>query len=120
MVSFWFSGAGTYQLAARLIEAGASPAEIYGQLYEQETLGRLRLRGTVLERVRVELNGRLAHTHIRLSDFEETGAVASDTEDLVNLCLTIKGTDAAMILVEQTRMSTKSVFVAAVSLIVVN
>ncbi len=99
---FGSAGAGTYQLAARLIEAGASPAEIYGQLYEQETLGRLRLRGTVLERVRVELDGRLAHTHILLSDFEETGAVASDTEDLVNLCLTIKGTDAAMILVEQT------------------
>ena len=50
----------------------------------------------------MELDGRLAHTFIRIQDFEETGAVASDTEDLVNLCLTIKGTQAAVILVEQT------------------
>ena len=99
---FGSAGAGTYQLASRLVEAGAVPAEIYGQLYEQETIGRLRLRGTVLERVRVELEGRLAHTFIRLADFENTGAVPTDTEDLVNLCLTIKGTDAAFILVEQT------------------
>jgi len=98
---FGSTGASTYQLASRLVEAGARPAEIYGELYEQETLGRLRLRGTVLERVRVELEGRLAHTFIRLEDFENTGAVPTDTEDLVNLCLTIKGTDAAMILVEQ-------------------
>ena len=103
LVSFGSAGAGTATNSQhRLIEVEQVLWKFYGQLYEQETLGRLRLRGTVLERVRVELNGRLAHTHIRLSDFEETGAVASDTEDLVNLCLTIKGTDAAMILVEQT------------------
>lgn len=37
---FGSTGAGTYQLASRLVEAGAIPAEIYGALYEQETLGR--------------------------------------------------------------------------------
>ncbi len=102
----WFrfgsAGSGTYELGSRLVTAGANPAEIYGELYEQETLGRLRLRGTVLERIRVELAGRIAHTYIGLEDFENTGALPTDTEDLVNLCLTIKGTDAALILVEQT------------------
>ena len=91
----------TYQVAGRLTEAGASPADIYGHLYEQETLARLNLRGLVLARVRTECDGALAYTHIRLADFEETGALASDTEDLVNLSLTIQGTQAAVILVEQ-------------------
>jgi phosphoesterase RecJ-like protein len=91
----------TYQVAGRLTEAGASPAEIYGQLYEQETLARLNLRGLVLARVQTECEGALAYTHIRLADFEQTGALPSDTEDLVNLSLTIKGTQAAVILVEQ-------------------
>jgi len=91
----------TYQVAGRLTEAGANPADIYGHLYEQETLARLNLRGLVLARVRTECEGALAYTHIRLADFEETGALASDTEDLVNLSLTIKGTQAAVILVEQ-------------------
>ena len=39
--------------------------------------------------------------HVRLADFLETGALPSDTEDLVNLALTIEGTRAAVILVEQ-------------------
>ena len=91
----------TYEVAARLINAGASPAEIYGELYEQESLGRLRLRGVVLERIRTELNGKLAHTYILRDDFEKTGALPSDTEDLVNHCLEIKGTEFAVILIEQ-------------------
>ena len=91
----------TYQVAGRLTDAGASPAEIYGHLYEQETLGRLRLRGLVLGRVSTACEGTLAYTHIRIADFEETGALPSDTEDLVNLSLTIEGTLAAVILVEQ-------------------
>jgi len=91
----------TYQVASRLTDAGASPAEIYGHLYERETLGRLRLRGVVLARVRTTCDGALAYTHIRIADFEETGALPSDTEDLVNLSLTIEGTEAAVILVEQ-------------------
>lgn len=91
----------TYQVAGRLTDAGASPAEIYGHLYERETLGRLRLRGLVLGRVSTACEGTLAYTHIRIADFEETGALPSDTEDLVNLSLTIEGTLAAVILVEQ-------------------
>jgi phosphoesterase RecJ-like protein len=91
----------TYELASRLTTAGASPAEIYGRLYEQETLGRLQLRGVVLSRVATECDGALAHTYIRLADFQQTGALPSDTEDLVNLALTIQGTQAAVILVEQ-------------------
>lgn len=101
----WFrfpsSNALTYEVAARLINAGASPAGIYGELYEQESVGRLRLRGVVLERIRTELDGRLAHTFIRKEDYAATGALPSDTEDLVNHCLEIRGTEFAVILIEQ-------------------
>ncbi len=34
----------TYQIAAKLIQGGASPAAIYGDLFERETAGRVRLR----------------------------------------------------------------------------
>jgi len=102
----WFrfgsANANTYHIASRLIAAGAQPADIYGDLYERETVGRIRLRGRVLERIEVQSEGRLAHTFIRCEDFQETEALPSDTEDLVNLCLTIHGTQAALILVEQT------------------
>jgi phosphoesterase RecJ-like protein len=91
----------TYELAARLIDAGAEPHIIYGELYEQDTLGRIRLRGVVLQRIATEMEGRLAHTHIRKEDFDRTGALPSDTEDLVNIALEIAGVQVAVIFVEQ-------------------
>lgn len=91
----------TFECAARLMRAGAVPAEIYNALYEQETAGRMRLRGRVQSRIEVELDGRLAHTWIVASDYAETGALPSDTEDLVNAALQIRGTQFALILVEQ-------------------
>lgn len=97
---FGSANANTYRVAAKLIEAGASPAEIYGQLYERETLGRLRLRGLVLHRAVMEENG-LGFTHILREDFDSTGALPSDTEDLVNLMLSVESSQAAVIFVQQ-------------------
>ncbi len=91
----------TFYVAAELQRAGAVPAEIYNELYEQETAARMRLRGIVLERLVVECDGRFVHTHIRSSDFERSGALPSDTEDLVNETLQIAGTQFAVIIVEQ-------------------
>ncbi len=91
----------TYNTAAKLIQGGANPADIYGDLYERETAGRVRLRGVVLSRIEVELDGRLAHTYILADDYEKTGALPSDTEDLINKALEIDGTKFAVIMIEQ-------------------
>jgi phosphoesterase RecJ-like protein len=47
------------------------------------------------------MDGRLAHTFVRAADFAETGALPSDTEDVINAGLAIAGTEVAVILVEQ-------------------
>ncbi len=91
----------TYRVIARLLEAGAVPAEVYSDLYERDTLGRLRLRGLILSRTAAEIDGALVYTHVLKEDFEATGAAPSDTEDAINLTLTISGTKAAVIFVEQ-------------------
>ncbi len=95
------ANAETYRFAARLIDAGASPPQTYADLYEQETVGRVRLRGTVLARTETELDGRFVHTYAIQDDFSKTGAVQTDTENLVNLTLEISGTQFAVIFVEQ-------------------
>ncbi len=92
----------TYRYAGRLIDAGARPSEIYKQLYEQDTLARLQLIGRTLGRTQGELGGRLVHTAVFQDDFTSTGALASDTEDVVNMTLTVAGTEVAVFLVEQT------------------
>jgi phosphoesterase RecJ-like protein len=92
---------GTYQIAAKLLEAGASPPAIYRELYEQDTLGRVKLRGIILSRTDTELDGRLAHTYVLKEDFAQAGALPADTEDAINMTLAIAGVQFAVIFVEQ-------------------
>jgi phosphoesterase RecJ-like protein len=97
----------THQVVARLLEAGACPSEIYRQLYERDSWSRAQLRSRVLARLTLDLEGRLAHTYLVNRDFEETGADRSDTEDFVNMALTLDGTRAAVMLTEQVGGSVK-------------
>jgi len=102
----WFRFASTssetLRLAARLVAAGAVPDQLYRQLYEHETLARLQLVGRTMARARMELGGRLIYTWIERADFEATGAVPSDSEDLINMTLSVGGAEVAVILAEQT------------------
>ncbi len=93
----------TYRVIARLMDAGVVPSEVYADLYERDTLGRLKLRGLILSRTAAELDGALMHTHVLKEDFAATGAEANDTEDAINLTLAVQGTKAAVIFVEQLR-----------------
>lgn len=101
----WFRfksvGAATYRAAADLIDAGVRPDELFAQLYEQDTLGRVRLRGLILSRAQTECAGRLVHTFVRKEDYAAVGALPSDTEDAINLTLAIQGTQVAVIVIEQ-------------------
>jgi bifunctional oligoribonuclease and PAP phosphatase NrnA len=101
----WFrfpnTDARTIDASRRLVLLGVEPAAVYRELYERSSLARLRLHGRVLSRVTVDFGGRLAHTFVLQKDFEELNAHPSDTEDLVNDCLTVDGAQCAIILVEQ-------------------
>lgn len=101
----WFRFASTtsetYRVIAELVDIGANPSAIYGDLYERDTIGRVRLRGRILSRIESVLEGQLVHTYVRKEDFAETGALPSDTEDAINLALAIAGTRLAIIMIEQ-------------------
>jgi phosphoesterase RecJ-like protein len=101
----WFrfasTTAETLRLAARLVEAGAMPDQLYRQLYETDRHARLQLIGRTLARSQTELGGRLIYTWIGQDDFNTTGALASDSEDIINMTLSVDGTEMAVILVEQ-------------------
>jgi phosphoesterase RecJ-like protein len=116
----WFRFASTtsetYRVAAQLLGAGAVPADIYGDLYERDTLGRVRLRGRILSRVQAEHNGQLVHTYVLKEDFDQTGALPSDTEDAINLTLAIASTKVALIMIEQLKGGFKISFRSRCSL----
>lgn len=91
----------TLETAARLVDRGVQPHLLYRELYERSSLARLKLHSVVLGRVTLSCGGRLAHTQVMRQDFADTGALPTDTEELVNDCLTVEGAEAAFILVEQ-------------------
>lgn len=101
----WFrfssTSAETMRTIGRLVDLGVRPNQIYEKLYEQHSLGRIRLAGVVLGRVTLACEGRLAYTWVKFPDFEETKSRPVDTEDLVNECLKIGGTQSAFIAIEQ-------------------
>src|SRR5262249_48612238 len=86
----------TFRLAAALSQAGAQPTPAYQALFEQNTLGRLKLTGVVLERLQVSHAGRLACSEVRRGDYEATGATPQDTEDLVNYTLSVRGVEVGL------------------------
>jgi bifunctional oligoribonuclease and PAP phosphatase NrnA len=101
----WFrfssTTADTLRLAARLVEAGAKPDQLYKELYETDSFARLQLIGRALVHTQTEQSGRLIHTWLDQADFDACGALPSDSEDIINMTLAVAGTQVAVILVEQ-------------------
>jgi bifunctional oligoribonuclease and PAP phosphatase NrnA len=91
----------TFRFGGELVDAGARPDAIYNAIYEQDTLARVQLRGRILARTQTELDGRLVFTSVTREDFRETSAAPADTEDVVNMTLVVRGTEVAVIFVEQ-------------------
>ena len=91
----------SFRVAARLVDAGASPTMIYRELFEQDSLARLNLVGRTLAGATTFHDGKVILSTVRQSDIKEVKALPSDTEDLVNLTLAVKGTEVAVILIEQ-------------------
>jgi phosphoesterase RecJ-like protein len=112
----WFRfasvGAATFAAASRLVAAGARPDVVFSALYEQNSLARLRLQGRILENVESAAGGRLLFTAITERDLDELSAAATDTEDVINRLLGVKGVCVAVLFLElgprETKVSLRS------------
>lgn len=100
----------TYHIIAHLIDAGVKPYELYEKLYENYSIGRLKLSGRVLSRVAQTPDKHIAYTHVLWEDYGDTNSEPADTEDLVNECLAVSGTEGAVIFIEQPNRAVKVSF----------
>ncbi|MGL4941820.1 MAG: DHH family phosphoesterase [Thermoguttaceae bacterium] len=100
----WFRfssvNAGTFTTAAALVAAGARVDHLYRILNEQESIGRMRLIGRTLSKIESHLDGRLMVVCVTRDDIAAAGALASDTEDIVNMTLQIRGSNLAIMISE--------------------
>ena len=101
----WFRYGGrnseTYREAAQLIDYGAEPLAIYHAIYEQESLAKRRLLASFTDHMELHCDGRLATSYLLQNDFAKHGAIRSDSDDMVNELLRVRGVEVAILLTEQ-------------------
>jgi bifunctional oligoribonuclease and PAP phosphatase NrnA len=89
-----------HRMAAELIEAGVEPHEVYRRLYEDLPLRRLHLLQRALASVERHDEGAITIAHLTKSDFEETGALETDSEGVVDHMRAVEGTAVAVLVRE--------------------
>jgi phosphoesterase RecJ-like protein len=90
----------TFRLAADLVEAGASPPFIYEKMNLNDDLPKVMLRGRAIETLRPVLDGRAVVMRLTMGLFRELGTDLGDTENLINECMKVRGTQVGVMLVE--------------------
>ncbi len=90
-----------FRLCCRLIERGADPAAAALALYEQESIGKMRLLARFISSLRFECGGRVCAGLLPGGVFAETGAVKEDTEGLVDYARAIAGVEIGVLVEER-------------------
>lgn len=88
----------TFEIARACVEAGVDPAATARQVFDSNSIGKLRLIGSMLDAMQLEAGGRVAV--LRMSDalLEATGATMDDTEGLINMPLTAEHVQAVILI----------------------
>lgn len=75
----------TFELARRCVAHGADPVDLYRQMYDSYSLGRLRLTGELLHAMELEDQGRIALLRLTPEVHARTGSTPDESDGLVNL-----------------------------------
>ena len=89
-----------HRMAAELIEAGVEPHKVYRELYEDLPFRRLQLLQRALASIERPDDGALTVAHLTKSDYEETGALETDSEGVVDHMRAVEGTRVAVLVRE--------------------
>jgi bifunctional oligoribonuclease and PAP phosphatase NrnA len=105
-----------HRMAAELIEAGVEPHQVYRRLYEDLPLRRLHLLQRALASVERHDDGAITIAHLTKRDYEETGALETDSEGVVDHMRAVEGTAVAVLvreLLSEEREGTRKVSLRA-------
>lgn len=96
--SFHFSNLSprTFDICRQLIETGVDPVRVARQVYDNNSIGRLKLCGAVLTGLRVDPTGRIAVLYLDQQMAGAAGATYDDTEGVINQPLTVKEVQAVI------------------------
>ena len=89
-----------HEMAAELIAAGVEPHKVYRELYEDLPFRRLQLLQRALASVERHDDGAITVAHLTKHDYEETGALETDSEGVVDHMRAVEGTRVAVLVRE--------------------
>ena len=90
----------THRIVADLLDAGADPVEIYDKVYEQSSLGRIKLLGKCLSELETRYDGRLGYIVVTQDILKNYGVEEWETDGFVQSILKIAGVRVAIFILE--------------------
>ncbi len=90
----------TFEVCRQLLEAGANPVAIARTVFDDNSVGRIRLSSAVLSTMEVDASGRLATMLMTREMERQTGGRYDDTEGLINVPLTVSEIQAVVLFKE--------------------
>jgi len=101
----------TLVTSAALVEAGAPLSDISRRLYRSKPEAQLRLFGRILDRIASTAGGRIVHSWLTDADLEAMGAMASQSEGIIDLLAQAEDAEVAILFKEAgegTRISVRT------------
>ena len=93
--------AACFDAAAQMISAGADPAFVAREVFQNRSLPSVRLGSLAVERMRFASEGRVVLSWLTSEDFERLHATKADAEPVVDTLRGVRGVQVACILREQ-------------------
>ena len=87
----------TFRVAAALLEAGAPPAFVSENVFDNRTFAATHLLGAALSSLSQTDDGRLIWARVTARDFVALGATDEDTEGVVNYARGVRGADVGVL-----------------------
>jgi len=112
--SFRFSNTNSlsHNIAAHLVELGVNPREVYEQIYENSSIGRIKLLGLALSELKMAADGRIAWVKITREMMEKTHTRPRECEGFVDYLRLLKDVEVCLIFIElddgKTKVSLRS------------
>ena len=97
----------SHAAAAKLLDYGVSPNEIFNKVYVNSTAESLKLLGFALAGLKTYFNGKMAYMILTKDMFKQSGAKEDETEGIVNYGMMIKGVKVSCLFNEIDKNTTK-------------
>ena len=99
----------THTITADLLGYDIKPIDVYSEVYDKSTLGKLQFLGRFLDRIKTEYNGKMIYSSVYQKDFAETGTDQYATEGFSQHLMSV-GTVQISVLFTETKNGVKISF----------